>query len=72
MMEKSHPAFPMNPLGIKNMVVEEAMKNSGISFGSLKNQPLRAVEYLGDPMMAAAAGLVDGLNTRTVLAGGLR
>jgi len=35
-----------------------------ISFGSLKNQPLRAVECLGDPMMAAAAGLVDGLGTK--------
>lgn len=67
---KVSSSFPMNPLGIKNRVVEVAMKNSGISFGSLKNQPLRAVECLGDPMMAAAAGLVDGLNTKTVLAGG--
>jgi uncharacterized protein (TIGR00303 family) len=67
---KVSSSFPKNPLGIKNRVVEEAMKYSGITFGSLKNQPLRAVECLGDPMMAAAAGLVDGLNTRTVLAGG--
>jgi uncharacterized protein (TIGR00303 family) len=67
---KVSSSFPMNPLGIKNRVVEEAMKNSGISFGSLKSQPLRAVECLGDPMMAAAAGLVDGLGTKIVLAGG--
>lgn len=63
-------SFPKNPLQIKNKVVEEAMKNSGISFGSLRNSPLNAVVSLGDPMMAAAAGLVDGLNKKTVLAGG--
>ncbi|MDP3104790.1 MAG: TIGR00303 family protein [Candidatus Methanoperedens sp.] len=63
-------SFPDNPVGIKERVVNEGMKASGISFGSLKDKPLRAVECLGDPMMAAAAGLVDGLNVRTILAGG--
>ncbi|MFZ3169880.1 MAG: TIGR00303 family protein [Candidatus Methanoperedens sp.] len=67
---KVSSSFPKNPLQIKNKVVEEAMKNSGISFGSLRNSPLNAVESLGDPMMAAAAGLVGGLNKKTVLAGG--
>lgn len=63
-------SFPDNPMDLKESVVKEGMKSSGISFGSLKNQPLRAVECLGDPMMAVAAGLVDGLNVRTILAGG--
>jgi uncharacterized protein (TIGR00303 family) len=63
-------SYSDNPVSIKERVVKEGMKASGISFGSLKNQPLRAVECLGDPMMAAAAGLVDGLNVRTILAGG--
>ncbi|MDD5473426.1 MAG: TIGR00303 family protein [Candidatus Methanoperedens sp.] len=63
-------SFPENPLRLKNEVISEGMKQAGISFGGLKNQPLRAVECLGDPMMAAAAGLADGLNTKTVLAGG--
>ncbi|MCZ7382795.1 MAG: TIGR00303 family protein, partial [Candidatus Methanoperedens sp.] len=67
---KVSSSFPENPLDIKNMVVSEGMRNSGISFGSLRDRPLRAVECLGDPMMAAAAGLVDGLETKTVLAGG--
>jgi NaMN:DMB phosphoribosyltransferase len=67
---KVSSSFPENPLGIKNKVVEEAMKYSGISFGSLRNRPLNAVESLGGPMMASAAGLVDGLRTKTVLAGG--
>lgn len=67
---KVSSSFPKNPLGIKNKAVEEAMKYSGISFGSLRNSPLNAIESLGDPMMAAAAGLVDGLNKKTMLAGG--
>jgi uncharacterized protein (TIGR00303 family) len=67
---KVSSSFPKNPLSIKTKVVEEAMRNSGISFGSLKDRPLKAVECLGDPMMAAAAGLVDGLDQKTVLAGG--
>ena len=63
-------SFPDNPVDIKERVVNEGMKASGITFGSMKNQPLRAVECLGDPMMAAAAGLVDWLNVKTILAGG--
>lgn len=67
---KVSSSFPDNPLGIKERVVSEGMKKAGISFGCLKNNPLSAVECLGDPMMAAAAGLVDGLGTKTILAGG--
>ncbi len=67
---KVSSSFPENPLGLKDKVISEGMKRSGITFGSLKNNPLQAVECLGDPMMAAAAGLVDGLDTKVVLAGG--
>lgn len=67
---KVSSSFPDNPLDIKNRVVEEAMRTSNIQFGSLRNSPLDAVRNLGDPMMAAASGLVDGLDTRIVLAGG--
>lgn len=67
---KVSSSFPKNPLDIKHRVVEEGMKYSGISFGGLRKRPLKAVESLGDPMMASAAGLVDGLRTKTVLAGG--
>lgn len=63
-------SFPDNPVGIKERVVNEGMKAAGITFGSLKTRPMLAVECLGDPMMAAAAGLADGLNVRTILAGG--
>ncbi len=67
---KVSSSFPENPVGIKKRVVDEAMRNSNVSFGSLRNRPLDAVECLGDPMMAAAAGLVDGLDSKIVLAGG--
>jgi uncharacterized protein (TIGR00303 family) len=67
---KVSSSFPNNPVEIKNNVINEALKNSSVEFGSLKNDPLFSVECLGDPMMAAAAGLVDGLNVKTVLAGG--
>lgn len=67
---KVSSSFPDNPLDLKHRVVSEGMKSARISFGGLKNEPLRAVECLGDPMMAAAAGLADGLGTKTVLAGG--
>ncbi len=67
---KVSSSFPENPVKIKERVVDEAMRYSGISFGDLRNLPLDAIFHIGDPMMAAAAGLVDGLNKRTVLAGG--
>ena len=47
---------------------------ANISFGSLRNDPLRAVSFLGDPMMPAVAGMVDGVlssgDSHVMLAGG--
>jgi uncharacterized protein (TIGR00303 family) len=63
-------SFPDNPVGLKETVIATGMKAAGLTFGCLRDDPLRAVECLGDPMMAAAAGLVDGLDTKVVLAGG--
>lgn len=63
-------SFPQNPLDLKDRVIGEGMRRAGIAFGGLRSEPLRAVECLGDPMMACAAGLVEGLDTKTVLAGG--
>ncbi|MDD2440239.1 MAG: TIGR00303 family protein, partial [Methanosarcinaceae archaeon] len=60
-----------NPLKLKNRVVKEAMEASGVSFGSLREDPFRAVATLGDPMMPAVAGLVAGFEgLDIVLAGG--
>jgi uncharacterized protein (TIGR00303 family) len=64
-------SFCSNPLDLKINVVEEAMRRAGATEGSMKNDPLRAVAELGDPMMPAALGLLRGLKgTKVVLAGG--
>lgn len=67
---KVSSSFPDNPTGLKDRVIREGMEKAGVGPGGLRHDPLRAVECFGDPMMAAAAGLVDGLNTKVVLAGG--
>lgn len=60
-----------NPVDLKQKVVCEAMAVSGITKGSLESDPIRAVSCLGDPMMPATAGLVEGLKgKRVILAGG--
>ena len=64
-------SFASNPTELKTQVVKEAMSRAGIKEGSLKNDPLRAVTEIGDPMMPAALGLMRGLaGTKVVLAGG--
>lgn len=64
-------SFASNPIDLKSRVVEEAMRRAGVTEGSLKNNPLKAVTELGDPMMPCALGLMRGLKgTKVVLAGG--
>jgi uncharacterized protein (TIGR00303 family) len=61
-----------NPHGLKESVVEEGMKNAGVSQGDLKNEPMDAVSKFGDPMMPAFAGIVCGASEEVpvLLAGG--
>ncbi|WP_406659619.1 TIGR00303 family protein [Methanolobus sp. ZRKC3] len=60
-----------NPLDLKKEVVAEALKVSGISHGSLRHDPLKAIACVGDPMMVVVAGIAAGLGeTRLILAGG--
>lgn len=62
-----------NPLELKRQVVEEGMKASGLTFGSLKDDPFKAITCMGDPMMAAVLGLIagfQGTDVTVVLAGG--
>jgi uncharacterized protein (TIGR00303 family) len=62
-----------NPLELKKRVVEEGMKASGLTFGCLKDDPMKAIACMGDPMMPAVLGLVagfQGTETSIVLAGG--
>ncbi|MCW4010384.1 MAG: TIGR00303 family protein [Candidatus Bathyarchaeota archaeon] len=57
---KVSSSMPGNPHDLKTKTVEEGLKASGIAFGDLANDPLRAVSCVGDPMMPAFAGLVLG------------
>jgi uncharacterized protein (TIGR00303 family) len=65
-------SMPDNPHELKSRVAEEGMKNAGIKFGDLKDDPLRAVSLLGDPMIPAVAGLALGAaeEAPVMLAGG--
>ena len=73
---KTSSSMPQNPHDLKNLTVSEGIKKANISFGSLRNDPLRAVSFLGDPMMPAVAGMVDGVlssgsgDSHVMLAGG--
>ncbi|HEY3362575.1 MAG TPA: TIGR00303 family protein [Methanosarcina sp.] len=62
-----------NPLELKKQVIEEGLKASGLTFGCLKDDPMKAIACMGDPMMPAVVGLVAGFqdtNVSVVLAGG--
>jgi uncharacterized protein (TIGR00303 family) len=57
---KVSSTLPLNPHSLKNDVVRAGLKAAGEKFGSLKNNPIKAVTCVGDPMMPALAGLVIG------------
>jgi uncharacterized protein (TIGR00303 family) len=62
-----------NPLELKKKVVEEGLRASGLTFGCLKDDPMKAIACMGDPMMPAVVGLVAGFQdteVSVVLAGG--
>jgi len=62
-----------NPLATKRAVVDEGLAASGLAPGDAAGDPLDAVRLAGDPVLAAAAGLVVGAVERGVdvtLAGG--
>jgi len=57
---KVSSTLPNNPHSLKTEVVRAGLKAAGEKFGSLKNNPVKAVSCVGDPMMPALAGLVIG------------
>jgi len=66
-------SLPENPLDLKREVVEEGLAASDLDRGDLAGQPTDAVREMGDPVLAAVAGLAVGAleaNTDVVLAGG--
>jgi len=69
---KVSSSMPGNPHELKIKTVEAGLKASGGKFGSLSEDPIRAVSCLGDPMMPAFAGLVLGAAAKVpvLMAGG--
>ena len=51
---------PKNPKELKSRLVKEGMDAAGISIGDLANDPLKAIEMFGDPMMPANVGMLCG------------
>lgn len=61
-----------NPHELKRRVVQAGLAAAGEHFGSLKENPVRAVSCVGDPMMPAFAGLTIGAASQVpvLMAGG--
>ncbi len=60
----------VNPQELKNEVVDDMLEYSGESQGSLKDDPIKALEIAADPTMIAIAGIMMGSTVPVTLAGG--
>ncbi|MEM2312788.1 MAG: TIGR00303 family protein [Candidatus Nezhaarchaeales archaeon] len=69
---KVSSSMPNNPHELKIKTVEEGLKASKITPGSLANDPIKAISLIGDPMIPAFAGLILGAayNVPVLVAGG--
>jgi uncharacterized protein (TIGR00303 family) len=66
-------SLPENPLDLKRQVVKTGLAASGLEPGDAAGEPIRAVETMGDPVLAAVMGLTIGAldsGTSVTLAGG--
>ena len=66
-------SFPEGNHLWKNQTVKDALLNNSEKFSSIKKNPLKAVEYFGDPMQAFICGFLKGsqkANLPVMLAGG--
>ncbi len=70
---KVSSSMPDNPSTLKKTIIENAMKKKNVSFGSLKEDPFKAISLFGDPMIPSVAGIASGLienDKKIMLAGG--
>ena len=49
-----------NPVELKRTVVDAGLAASGLQAGEASGAPMRALEAMGDPVLATVAGLVEG------------
>ena len=62
---------PKNPKTLKTDLVMKAFEAAGVEKGSLKDDPLKAMELFGDPMMPVNVGMIIGAaETVPVIVGG--
>ena len=66
--EKVSGSMPHNPHDLKSKTVDEGLKNAGITPGEA--DAMQAIGAVGDPTLAAVAGLVLGSDVPIILAGG--
>ena len=66
--EKVSGSMPHNPHDLKSKVVDEGLKNAGVVPGEV--DAIQAIAAVGDPTIAAIAGLVLGSDVPIILAGG--
>jgi len=69
---KVSSSMPNNPHRLKIETVKAGLEASGIKFGDLAANPLKAISCVGDPVMPAFTGLVIGAADRVpvLMAGG--
>ena len=69
---KVSSSMPDNPHRLKTEITAAGLSAAKESFGSLADNPVRAISCLGDPMMPAVAGLVIGAAAQipVLMAGG--
>ena len=66
-------SLPENPVALKREVVSAGLEASGLASGAAAGDPERALRSMGDPVLAAVAGLARGAieaGTDVTLAGG--
>jgi len=51
---------PNNPKELKMGLALEGLNNAGVKIGDLRHDPLRAMSYVGDPMMPVNVGILIG------------
>ncbi|WP_049901294.1 nicotinate mononucleotide-dependent phosphoribosyltransferase CobT [Halococcus agarilyticus] len=71
--EATSSSLAENPLALKRRVVDQALDAAGIARDGAAGAPLEAGRAVGDPVLAAVAGLVAGAtatDTAVTLAGG--
>ncbi len=66
-------SMPENPNILKKTIIANSMERKNISFGSLKDDPFKAISLFGDPMIPSVVGIAGGLienDKKIMLAGG--